>query len=245
MTNTLQKMMTENTGRHMLDSGGAYGRNWERNQGRKFDSEPAATLCTRYGISVTLNVYHWLKERVRLHRSLDAKFRNFAKRHDDASSRELVGTWLDQLTDACGNTPTGFDEHGEPVEINTYNGESLLSQVLQFTYFELDGEAFVALQIHGGCDVRGGYTEPRIFEIIGEEYCMMDYTNAGIYCGGCDVRWYTDDAGNHWYANDTGPDLDNLDETTEEAGQAWEAGNLHKLADGSLLCPCCGSKLAA
>lgn len=25
-------MLTENTGRHMLDSGGAYGRNWERNR---------------------------------------------------------------------------------------------------------------------------------------------------------------------------------------------------------------------
>ena len=33
-------MLQENTGRHMLDSGGAYGRNWERNQGRDFDSEP-------------------------------------------------------------------------------------------------------------------------------------------------------------------------------------------------------------
>jgi len=30
----LAGMFTENTGRHMLDSGGAYGRNWEHNQGR-------------------------------------------------------------------------------------------------------------------------------------------------------------------------------------------------------------------
>ena len=28
----IYKMLTENTGVHMLDSGGAYGRNWERNQ---------------------------------------------------------------------------------------------------------------------------------------------------------------------------------------------------------------------
>lgn len=28
----IYEMLTENTGRHMLDSGGAYGRNWERNQ---------------------------------------------------------------------------------------------------------------------------------------------------------------------------------------------------------------------
>ena len=35
MKNTKQliyKMLTQNTGAHFLDSGGAYGRNWERNQ---------------------------------------------------------------------------------------------------------------------------------------------------------------------------------------------------------------------
>ena len=29
-------MLTENTGKHMLDSGGAYGRHWERNQKKSF-----------------------------------------------------------------------------------------------------------------------------------------------------------------------------------------------------------------
>ena len=40
-------MLTENTGRHFLDSGGAYGRNWERNSGKTvadFKSKPSATL---------------------------------------------------------------------------------------------------------------------------------------------------------------------------------------------------------
>jgi hypothetical protein len=31
--NVIASMMTENTGTHFLDSGGAYGRNWQRNQG--------------------------------------------------------------------------------------------------------------------------------------------------------------------------------------------------------------------
>lgn len=34
----IASMLTENTGRHMLDSGGAYGRNWERNHGRDVES---------------------------------------------------------------------------------------------------------------------------------------------------------------------------------------------------------------
>ena len=40
-------MLTENTGRHMLDSGGAYGRNWERNQANTiedFDNEQEQTI---------------------------------------------------------------------------------------------------------------------------------------------------------------------------------------------------------
>ena len=34
---TIFEMITENTGSHMLDSGGAYGRNWQRNQGKTID----------------------------------------------------------------------------------------------------------------------------------------------------------------------------------------------------------------
>ena len=32
----IYKMLTESTGKHMLDSGGAYGRHWERNQKKSF-----------------------------------------------------------------------------------------------------------------------------------------------------------------------------------------------------------------
>ena len=78
-----------------------------------------------------------------------------------------------------------------PFITNTYNGEDLLSQVLQYHYAtitegpdceqaetetiqsllasEIDGRAFVLLAIHGGCDVRGGYTRPRFFWITDDD----------------------------------------------------------------------------
>ena len=56
---------------------------------------------------------------------------------------------------------------------NTYNHESNLSQVLQFTAIKLLGEHYVILQIHGGCDVRGGYTDARLFK-LDNEYCCCD-----------------------------------------------------------------------
>jgi hypothetical protein len=55
----LLEMFQENTGAHMLDSGGAYGRNWERNQGKDLFEEPmidaqyARNLRSRDGCEVS------------------------------------------------------------------------------------------------------------------------------------------------------------------------------------------------
>ena len=59
----LKEMLTENTGIHLLDSGGVYGRHWERNQGRDFDNEPATLLKFNssegeFEIDITHNLYH-------------------------------------------------------------------------------------------------------------------------------------------------------------------------------------------
>ena len=47
---------------------------------------------------------------------------------------------------------------------NTYNGDSDLSQILQGSYLKLNEEDYILLQIHGGCDARGGYTNARLFK---------------------------------------------------------------------------------
>ena len=48
---------------------------------------------------------------------------------------------------------------------NTYDGDSDLSQVLQGAWLEdADGDTYLLLQIHGGCDVRGGYTDAKLFK---------------------------------------------------------------------------------
>ena len=70
---TLASMLRENTGRHFLDSGGAYGRHWERNQGRDFKSEPETTckfqVRTYRGkmnleLDITHRTFHWLNARL-------------------------------------------------------------------------------------------------------------------------------------------------------------------------------------
>lgn len=50
--------------------------------------------------------------------------------------------------------------------INTYNGESSLTQTLQFiTLGDTYDSNIIALSVHNGADVRGGYTDYKIFEI--------------------------------------------------------------------------------
>lgn len=250
--NIIANMLRENTGASFLDSGSAYGRHHERNQKRSFKSEPAATVDFGHWIDVTVNVYHWLAERVTLAKNLDRQFRRFCDKPENTreSWLALSSMWLKHLGDQ-GKEIGGLYGEGAPLVQNTYNGEDLLSQTLQFTLFRLDFTDYVILQIHGGCDVRGGYTRPRVFEVNGDATCMFDNARASIYCTDhevCGAYWDTDDA-NHWYREgESGrgarTQLEAYDRTSEDNGETWEAGKLHVLSDRSALCPCCGKPLA-
>ena len=52
---------------------------------------------------------------------------------------------------------------------NTYNWGAAHSQVMQGNELTLEGEygeeKYLLLQIHGGADVRGGYTDARLFKL--------------------------------------------------------------------------------
>ena len=47
---------------------------------------------------------------------------------------------------------------------NTYNGDSDLSQILQGANLTINDEHYVLIQIHGGADARGGYTDAKLFK---------------------------------------------------------------------------------
>jgi hypothetical protein len=196
--NVLIGMLKENTGIHVLDSGGAYGRNWERNQFRGFVDEPDCTLSFKYDyIDVTLNLFHWLRDRLTYNPMLQSQFTRFAnsKAHADDSWCQVVQDFVKMKAKKSGANP---DHEEWPYAENTCNGNSLLSQVIQYArWIDDDGEHY-AVQIHGGCDVRGGYTAPKMFD--GDWYSLSD-DDATIFCPICKARWYTDDA-YHWYPKD-------------------------------------------
>lgn len=198
----IRDMLTENTGRALGDSGGAYGRNWERNQGRDFAAEESATLDVswhREGAEfrphVTLSVYHWMNEVLLYDAEADARWQAFAaeRRADDheLAIMEAYGPWLAEQ----GHEVGGIYGEGEPLLINTYNGECLLSQTLQFLFLSIDDTSYVLLQVHGGCDVRGGYTDAVLFEA---DESVLYYADATIYAEGGDSYWTTTNGWN-WY----------------------------------------------
>lgn len=288
----LDAMLKECTGASILDSGGTpkfdergnylgsqhgYGRHWERNRCLDFASEPPSTLSFDWNeISVTHHVYHWLLERV----AYDAAMQNLFERcrrdndpDDDIPWLPLVEQfplWLREQ----GHEVAGLYGSGEPFTHNTYNAESLLSQMLQFTYFELSepgarwGQAHVLLQVHNGCDVRGGYTAPKAFRVDDDAACILCSADARIYCEPISAdapgqlglngervpppephHWQTDD-GYHWYdessaGRSAGTQLEQYERRTIASAGDWRQGHLCVDQDGNGYCPKCGGQLQA
>lgn len=249
-------MLTENTGSHFLDSGGAYGRAWERNQGTTIEdwkARPEATL-DQWGC-YTLDVFHFLSDRLDYDPDLDALFGEFCDSREDTywmQDMEDFPAWLaENHGDEYGTSP-------DHCTINTYNNEDALSQTLQFTLFTLGEHSdaiygeFVLLQIHGGCDVRGGYTRPRVFRTCGE-IALLDNARGTIVCSGPTV-----DENQQILDGVPGPSRENHVWDTEDAGYSWrDAGcsyperledlpDLETLRDedGVFHCPVCDGTLS-
>ena len=245
----LVDMLTENTGRHMLDSGGAYGRNWERNQDRDFESEPAATLDVRYlregdnfRPDVTLSVYHWLAEKVTFDPKLDAIYQAFAEtRREEEAEFAIMEAFVEFLS------AKGIYGDGDPCTVNTYNGECLLSQTLQFIFFTHHDESYILLQVHGGCDVRGGYTNARVFSADED---VLYFANATIFADGEGAfndlpYWYTDDSWNYY---GEGGATEKLDHYRVSYDPAHKGDGVHVYVDeenNTAYCPLTGHPLAA
>jgi len=275
----LHDLLTENTGTHFLDSGMSCGRHWQRNQGRSFENEKPATLNASWGyLDITVNLYHWLKGRLEYNEELDQRFHTFATTGEMKGEHWLAcaDAFMKVLADEAEENGTAFGGiygEGEPVIVNTYNHASLLSQVIQYYYWEDEDGEHVLLQVHGGADVRGGYTRPVAFDLNGMSDCaMFEDCRATVVCsdtanrpeqlridggsdgGPCGVYWDLD--GGYWtgYDNDGGnlnehEDLGKVDIVKYDA--EMEDGSEPKAGDGYIFvdeegvphCPICGSPL--
>jgi hypothetical protein len=179
----LAEMLTENTGISLMDSGGASGRNWQKQQGKTaadFEAQPAAymfydrdSIETYADLLVSVSLFHFLAARLELD-PLCMQFNREFSRMDDWDSgfygvSKAAAKWLDHAGMIANYKQTQA--------INTAGYENNLDQVIQFEPITFEGRedmVYVLLQIHGGADIRGGYTDAKLF-LIADEY---DYGSA-------------------------------------------------------------------
>jgi len=272
----IAEVLTENTGRHMLDSGDYYGRHWQRNQGRNFLAEEATSLTFRWGfVEVVHNLFHWLDNALEFDQELDTAFAEWSEREENERLPWLAcpEPFLEHLRE-LGAEVGGIYGEGEPFTHNTYNGQDLLSQTIQYTFarirlwddergLHLDDD-YVLLSVHGGCDVRGGYTRPRAFRLK-NELSILDNARAVVFCDCCTddygspTCWSTDD-GVHWYRQGicgigtrleemqlfkVGDEVESLEPALRTASESTEYLIVVD-EDGAGYCPaCCNGRLAA
>lgn len=155
-------MLTENTGRALCDSGDAYGRHWERNQNKTIeDFEAMPQVNFRATDDFSVSTYHYLTKQAGLELNELCEEYNSLKIDPENGYADC---------EAYGVTEEGLawlNAHGVTFggTFNTYNGDWLGDQTLQGTYVRFGGstDQYLLLQVHGGCDVRGGYTDAKLF----------------------------------------------------------------------------------
>lgn len=192
----IRSQLTEKTGTHFLDSGGAYGRHWERNQ----ENPPweGAKMDVGHGY-VTQNVYHFMSQHFQRDRTCVA-LEVCLWALSDGTPR--LGD-MEELADLTVYSPREIaDEWDVPIEIaedaysvlvgerepsmtwNTYNQEcGSLSQCLQGTTFGGPYAEYAMIQVHQGADVRGGYTAPRVYRNAHGAWMPMEFE---FSCDRCD-----------------------------------------------------------
>lgn len=190
----IEAMLKEQVSSNLVDSGGIYGYAWQRNVGKALQDQPEAwgTFSTsgtyekpgKLHMSGVLSLYHWMVKNLEYLPEEQAKFEKFCEEHGthglaaaDEYGEHLVAT---------GEAEDYFIEY-------TYNSPDYvhLSQNVQATVITLNlHDELVVLSVHGGCDARWGFSEPKVFkakhgwiEAIGEAHV------GGVGCDGSSWWW--------------------------------------------------------
>jgi len=165
----IYEMLTESTGKHMLDSGQDDGRHWQRNQKKSlkdFENEPRLILLdqdSNYPYYEKSTFHHLADSCIYLPNE-NADLVEWVSQNEYDYFKNENGRSLGSMYDIeeYMSEKYNLDTH----IINTYNGESSLDQTLQFiTLGDTYDSNIIALSVHNGADVRGGYTDYKIFEI--------------------------------------------------------------------------------
>ena len=182
----IYSMLIENTGTHFLDSGGDSGRHWQANQERTCRDFALDPVYRIYGLDTEYpycrkSVYHHLVDSLEYldqankdlaawvgadpyHWDKNPDGRCLSSTDDVMEYMNMKHEWY--IDSIYGSEPTSRNQDSVACYINTYNGDCDLTQDLQFVYladtYDCD---IIALSIHNGADLRGSYTNYKIFRM--------------------------------------------------------------------------------
>jgi len=196
-TVTWGSLCRENTGRALRDSGGYYGRHWERPP-----SEPPRDGIAHWDKhGVTLSAEAYLEARFPIDRGLQGRWAAFDAARDEAAGLDgAIITWAESVDEF-------MDQEGY-VELsrgNVYNEPNDLSQVFQWSvwakpdqdnrgwtldpatgdwgydreWWYLD-DLVTVIRVHTGCDARSGYSRPAFSTGADWESVLCAGFSAGI-----------------------------------------------------------------
>lgn len=206
------EQLKENTGRHICDSGGAYGRHFERNASKSWDdlaNDPIRLEAFVYSHTTphkleligTVKVAAYMKENLTYRQDLQDAFNSWVEKSEE-TTKDMYET--EQVYAFAQQFKTKYDK---PDFTYTYNQDSALSQDIQFITFEwTDAEGYdvkaAMVSTHNGCDARGGFSSYCAYEIDHDHY-LGDCTINGY---GCESQQWDAEGINQNYPN-KGPDL--------------------------------------
>ena len=200
----ITEMLTESTGKAFMDSGDEYGRYWEENQkhikkgkqplyAHRYDADKTAELIATIPIFDYLSLMEYTEDCQMLESLLPHLHSDVLHDIEDIIENPLNYSKVLRI----------FEESqlfGSKVS-NTYNGEDLLSQGFQYIWFEYDSEDYIAISIHNGCDIRGGYTDVHIFKVQWSEEVHFAKSEAIIDCKCGMHNYYQSEVGHIEYWN--------------------------------------------
>jgi hypothetical protein len=177
-----KSLCRENTGGHMLDSGGHYGRHWQKDA--IGEGEPVVTFPQDYAL---INTGVFLDKMMTIDKTIQEEFEAFAEADDQKEQ-----AWEDTVNDFVKSKGWGVCTSG-----NTYNEENSLNQ--DFLYAVLaynpddvgdwvylgEEESVVIIRTHNGCDARGGFSMPLFCHSTNDEYVMPFDITAGFRVQDC------------------------------------------------------------
>jgi|TARA_R100001460_G_scaffold19719_3_gene40898 hypothetical protein len=170
----IYKMLTENTGVHLCDSGGDNDRHWQRNQKKSIKDFRNESYTSNDDGFITKSLFHHLNESLEYLPSETNMFNAWIKADKYDWVKNPDGR-CHIINDVQNFMDTYIYPETESQCTYTYNFENCLSQDIQYiSSGDLYENNIIALCIHNGCDARGGMTDYKFFKVDVDSFYNWD-----------------------------------------------------------------------